>query len=160
MHYGNGRGTSTLNISYIGAAAKKNISYSWRPNMTFEAYFDNPTVLEDVVIVTENSAGEKTNIPAVYDETTGAWVGSHEYLYSYKASANIYACPYNSDSLENSFNDEITEAMGKGVDALVEGVQSILDTIPENEYTIENVNQETDTGDFYFNDLTTGEQIK
>ena len=91
------------------------INYSYAPSkpmFTFKAEFSgDASLIKNVVIITTDSKGRVTEIPTVYDEETGMFVGSHKF-----ASDEIPA------DLNVSFDSEYDES---GID-LVGTIDEVL----------------------------------
>ena len=132
------------------------------PTFTFKAEFsgDN-SKLEDVYVVTTNSAGDKTYVKTKYDETSGAWVGTHNYTSFDAAPVAVTAAYGLGDAIELIMFDEIRYADVK--ETFVAGYRKFeneLDDVLNSTLSLTDVvaNETSFTANLTYTDTTTQQQ--
>ena len=163
MHYGDDYGEHELTIYTEGLDSNKEINYLWYPSkyptMTFEVYYSNTENIQDVYVITENSAGEEIYIKTVYDEALGAWVGSHYYSSSFDAPVKIYALYVSKEVGGYTWDEELVDQIEKETNEFLERAQGFFSSVNYNDYTVENFNPDTQSADLYYTNPATEEKL-
>lgn len=105
----------------------KSLFYRWWPNypmFTFQVKFseNNPDRIENVYVVTENSAGEQTWVPCSYQDEQTGWTGTWSFDTAESLPAGMWVS-YDCDGIPVMFGSE------KSLESLEEDVADLWSTL-------------------------------
>lgn len=130
------------------------------PTFTFKAEFaGDSSKLEDVYVVTTNSAGDKTYVKMTYDEANNAWVGTHNYTsfdaapvavsaaYTYEFASEVHIDEEMLEAETNSFLEASKDVMAALHTELYDVYDCTELTINENSISTRLTYTDPETGD-------------